>query len=50
MLIMITRVTQAALAEAHDTQLLEKAKENAVTRVTQDAAAYGLKATVIFTP
>jgi hypothetical protein len=47
---LITRVTQAALAKAHDTQLLEKAKENAVTKVTQDAAAYGLKATVVFTP
>ncbi len=47
---LITRVTQAALAQAHDTQLLEKAKENAVTKVTQDAAAYGLKATVVFTP
>lgn len=47
---LITRVTQAALAQAHDTQLLEKAKQNAVTKVTQDAAAYGLKATVVFTP
>lgn len=46
---LITRVTQAALAKAHDTQLLEKAKENAVTKVTQDAANYGLKATVVFT-
>lgn len=47
---LITRVTQAALAKAHDPQLLEKAKENAVTKITQDAAAYGLKATVVFTP
>lgn len=47
---LITRVTQAALAKAHDTQLLEKAKENAMTKITQDAAAYGLKATVVFTP
>ena len=47
---LITRVTQAALAKAHDSQLLEKAKENAVAKITQDAAAYGLKATVVFTP
>lgn len=47
---LITRVTQAALAKAHDAQLLESAKENAVTKITQDAAAYGLKATVVFAP
>ncbi len=46
---LITRVTQAALAKAHDAQLLESAKENAVDKITQDAAAYGLKATVVFT-
>ena len=47
---LITRVTQAAIAKAHDTQLLEKAKENAAAKITQDAAMYGLKATVVFTP
>jgi hypothetical protein len=46
---LITRVTQAALAKAHDTQLLETAKENAMTKIKQDAAAYGLKATVVLT-